>query len=86
MRQLQSEADELNADIYDVFKYVVDLPYAVTDGRGNVKVINHALQQLLGQKTPLCQMPLSSFCSISMQDIIRSTSEPYEARTASTPA
>ncbi|MBO5898014.1 MAG: DHH family phosphoesterase [Clostridia bacterium] len=82
LHQLQSEADELNADIYDVFKYVVDLPYAVADSRGNVKVINHALQQLLGQKSPLCNMSLSSFCSISMQDIIRSTNEPYEVRHA----
>ncbi len=82
LHQLQTEADELNADIYDVFKYVIDLPYAVSDSRGNVKVINHALQQLLGQKTPLCNMPLSSFCSISIQDIIRSTSEPYEVRHA----
>lgn len=82
LRELQAVADDLNADIYDVFKYVIDLPYAVTDARGNVKVINHALQDILGLKSPLCNMPLSSFCSISIQDIIRSTGEPFEVRHA----
>ncbi len=82
LREIQSVADDMSADIYDVFKYVIDLPYAISDSKGNVKVINRALQDLLELKSPICNMPLSSFCSISIQDIIRSTSEPYEVRHA----
>ena len=81
-RELQAAADELNTDVYDVFKYVIDLPYTVVDAKGNVKVINRALQDILGIRSPICNMPLSSFCSIAMPDIIRSVSEPYEVRHA----
>lgn len=82
LREIQTAAEELSTDVYDVFKYVIDLPYAVVDAKGNVKVINRALQDVLGQKSPICNMPLSSFCTISMQDIIRSTGEPFEVRHA----
>lgn len=82
LKEAESLADAMSADIYDVFKYVIDLPYAVADAKGNVKVINRALQDVLGLKTPICNTPLSTFCSISMADIIRSTGEPFEVRHA----
>lgn len=82
LREVQAVADDMSADIYDVFKYVIDLPYAVSDSRGNVKVINRAMQDILGLKSPICNTPLATFCSISIQDIIRSTGEPYELRHA----
>lgn len=44
-------ASELNTGIYDMFRYVIDIPYAVTDADGNIKVINGALQEILGYKT-----------------------------------
>lgn len=82
LHEIQAVADDMSTDIYDVFKYVIDLPYAVSDSRGNVKVINRAMQDILGLKSPICNTPLSTFCSISIQDIIRSTGEPYELRHA----
>ena len=82
LKEVETLADAMSADIYDVFKYVIDLPYAVADAKGNVKVINRALQDVLGLKTPICNTPLSTFCSISMADIIRSTGEPFEVRHA----
>ena len=82
LREIQAVADDMSADVYDVFKYVIDLPYAVADAKGNVKVINRAMQDILGLKSPICNTPLATFCSISMQDIIRSTGEPYELRHA----
>ena len=82
LTEIEEMAEDMSTDIYDVFKYVIDLPYAVSDSKGNVKVINRALQDVLGLKSPLCNTPLSSFCSISIADIIRSTGEPYEVRHA----
>ena len=82
LREVEATADDMIADVYDVFKYVIDLPYAVSDSKGNVKVINRALQDVLGLRSPICNTPLSAFCSISIQDIIRSTSEPFEVRHA----
>ncbi len=82
MREVLSAADDMTTQIGDVFKYVIDLPYAISDSRGNVKVINRALQEILSFRSPLCNIPLSSFCSISIQDIIRSAGEPREVRFA----
>lgn len=79
---IREAADAMNTEVYDVFRYVADLPYAIVDAKGTVKVTNRALQEILEQHSPVCNIPLSSFCSIPMQEIIRSTAEPWEARRA----
>ncbi len=82
LREVMLAAEDMTTEISDVFKYVIDLPYAISDSRGNVKVINRALQDLLSFKSPICNVPLSTFCAISIHDIIRSTGEPREVRFA----
>ncbi len=82
LHEVMLAAEDMTTEIGDVFKYVIDLPYAISDNKGTVKVINRALQDLLSFKSPICNVPLSSFCSISIQDIIRSTGEPREVRFA----
>ncbi len=82
INEVLAAADHMTTEISDVFKYVIDLPYAISDAKGNVKVVNRALQDILGATSPICNIPLSSFCSIHIQDIIRSTGEPREVRFA----
>ena len=82
LHEAQAAADDMTTEIGDVFKYVIDIPYAISDAKGNVKVINRALQDILAFKSPICNVPLSTFCPISIQDIIRSTGEPRELRFA----
>lgn len=82
VQEIRHAAEDMNTEVYDVFKYIVDIPYAIADASGNVKVINRALQEILELRSPICNIPLSTFCSISMQDIIRSAGEPHELRRA----
>ncbi len=63
------DADRLNTEIYDVFKYVADLPYAVVDLKGNVKAINSAMQSILGLSSPLYNAPLRMFCDVSTEEL-----------------
>ncbi|MBR5616510.1 MAG: DHH family phosphoesterase [Clostridia bacterium] len=82
LHEVMLAAENMTTEIGDVFKYVIDLPYAISDNRGNVKVVNRALQDLLSFKSPICNVPLSTFCSISINDIMHSTNEPRETRFA----
>ena len=66
-----NEAAELMAtEISDMFRYVVDVPYAIVSADGMVKIVNGAMQDILQLRSPLCNVPLSSFCTVSMKDII----------------
>ena len=82
LQEVLSAAEDMTGEIDDVFKYVIDLPYAISDSRGNVKVVNRALQDILGFNSPICNIPLSTFCTVGIQDIIRSTGESREVRFA----
>ena len=62
-------ADHVNTDVYDMFRYVIDVPYAVIGKDGVVKIINSALQDVLGYTTPVCNIRLSEFCAVPV-DII----------------
>ena len=44
------EAKQIETEIYDMFKYIIDLPYAIVDREGKVKIMNGALQDILGYK------------------------------------
>ena len=66
-----NEAAELMAtEISDMFRYVVDVPYAIVSANGMVKIVNGAMQDILQLRSPLCNVPLSSFCTVSMKEII----------------
>ncbi|MBQ7338171.1 MAG: DHH family phosphoesterase [Clostridia bacterium] len=69
LRGIADDAERLNTEIYDVFKYVADLPYAVVDLKGNVKAINSAMQSILGLSSPLYNAPLRTFCDISPAEL-----------------
>ena len=69
LKKINREARQLETEIYDMFRYIIDMPYAVVDRDGKVKVINGALQDILGYKNAVSGISLSAFCSVPMQVI-----------------
>lgn len=55
---------QFETEIYDVFRYIIDLPYAVIDRNGKVKVMNGALLDILGYKNAVSGIDVSEFCSV----------------------
>ncbi len=66
-----NEAAELmTTEVSDMFRYVVDLPYAIVNEDGMVKIVSGALQDILQFRSPVCNVPLDTFCSVPMKDVI----------------
>ncbi len=63
-------AELMTTEISDMFRYVVDIPYAIIGADGMVKIVSGALQDILQYRSPLCNVPLSTFCSVPMKDVI----------------
>ncbi len=63
------EASQIETEIYDMFRYIIDYPYAIVDRDGKVKVMNGALQDILGHKKALSGISLSQFCSVPINTI-----------------
>lgn len=64
------EAEEMTTEISNLFRFMVDIPYAVVNAEGEVRIVSGELQNILGAPSPLCNVPLSSFCPIEMKDVI----------------
>ncbi len=62
IKRAQEEAEQQGTDIYRMFRTAVDIPYAVVNASGSVRVINTALQEILGFRSPVCNIPLSDLC------------------------
>ena len=79
IRRATETAEQLNTDIYRLFRTVVDLPYAVVNADGSVRVINTAMQNILGFHSPVCNIPLGEICPGVTVDLlagaVRSTSD-----------
>ncbi len=60
----------LETEIYDIFRYIIDLPYAVIDSQGKVRIINGALQDILGIKRAVSGIDLSEICSVSAKTVM----------------
>ena len=58
----QALSDQLNSDIYRIFRNTVDIPYAVMNSDGRVRVINTSLKDILKFRSPVCNIPLSDIC------------------------
>ena len=66
-----NEAAELmTTEVSDMFRYVVDIPYAIVNSDGMVKIVSGALQSILQFRSPVCNVPLSQFCTVPIEDII----------------
>lgn len=70
-------AELLTADIYRMFRSVIDIPYAVVNSDNRVRVINTAMQNILGARSPVCDLPLSDVCpSVSREQLITALRNP----------
>ena len=63
-------AELMSTEISDMFRYVVDIPYAIVNDEGTVKIVSGALQDVLQFRSPVCNVPLSSFCSVPIKDVV----------------
>lgn len=71
MRKAEVAAEQVGTDIYRLFRTSVDIPYAVVNGDGTIRVVNTALQTILGARGPVCNIPLCEVCPhISMEHIV----------------
>jgi len=73
LAEIRAEMDAgeaLNTEIHDLFKYTVDLPYAVVDLNGRIQVANRELQEVLGITHSLYKGQLSDFCSSGIKDML----------------
>ncbi len=69
-------ADRLNSDIYRLFRNSINIPYAVVNSDGRVRVINRALKDILGYRSPVCNIPLGEVCpGLSLENIMTGTGE-----------
>ena len=62
-------ADRMTTEIGDLFRYVVDIPYAIADDKGMVKIVSNRLQEILQFASPICNQPLASFCQVPIEDV-----------------
>lgn len=70
-RRAEATAEQVGTDIYRLFRTSVDIPYAVVNGDGTVRIINTALQDILGYKSPICSIPLRDVTSdVTMEEIV----------------
>lgn len=70
VKSAEAQAEAMNTEIYDVFRYIIDVPYAVVSTDGRVKVVNGALQDILGLPGATCNMALSDFCNIPVKRLM----------------
>ena len=63
-------AELMTTEVSDMFRYVVDIPYAIVGADGMVKIVSGALQDILQYRSPICNVPLTAFCTVPMQEIV----------------
>ena len=81
-RSEQVMMETLNIKMHNLFKYMVDLPYAIADEHGRVRAVNAALQDLIGARDPFFRGNVSDICGgVSLQTIIEAGNRPREKST-----
>ncbi len=69
-KQARKLAEGAGTDVYRMFRTTVDLPYAIVNSRGHIRVINTALQDILGWRSPVCDTPFSEVIpALTVEDI-----------------
>lgn len=81
-RTEQVMLETLNTKMHNMFKYMVDLPYAIADEHGRVRAVNSALQTLLGAKDPFFRGNITDICGgTTLQTVIESGAKPRDKGT-----
>ncbi len=74
IRRAEEEADRLNTEILQIFRHAVDYPFAVIDENGKVRILNGALQDILGYRSIVTGIDFAEFCDVAL-NIITSRAE-----------
>ena len=61
-QKAENLAERQSSDIYRLFRATVDIPYAVVSDDGRARVVNTAMQNILGLRSPVCNLPLEDIC------------------------
>ncbi len=69
LKEARTQADLSDTEIYDMFRYVIDVPYALVGSDGKVKVMNGALQDILGHKSAVSGIDFSEICPLHIKSI-----------------
>ncbi len=72
VREAEEAAELVNTEVCDMFRHVIDVPYAIMDEDGVVKVVNDALRDILEFKDPVCNTGFDSICSTPYTEVINS--------------
>lgn len=72
VKRAKHNAMQIETEIYDMFRYIIDLPYAIIDRDGKVKIMNGALQDILGYSNAVSGIDFSEICSVSVKSVIAS--------------
>ena len=64
VKKAEEEARLIDTEIYDMFRYVIDMPYTVIDSDGKIKIMNGALQDILGYRNAVCGIDFSEICPV----------------------
>ncbi len=57
-KKAEQIAEEVGTDVYRMFRSTIDLPYAIVNSDGHVRIVNSAMQSILHFKSPVCDTPL----------------------------
>ncbi len=69
LKDARIQADLSDTEIYDMFRYVINVPYALVGSDGKVKVMNGALQDILGHKSAVTGIDFSEICPLHIKSI-----------------
>ncbi len=69
LKDARAQADLSDTEIYDMFRYVIDVPYALVGSDGKVRVMNGALQDILGHKSAVSGIDFSEICPLHIKSI-----------------
>ena len=87
MKRAEKTAEQLSGDVYRTFRSEADIPYAVVNSDGMVRVVNTALQDILGYRTPVCNLPLREICPrVSFERLTAAARTPERSGEAEIPS
>lgn len=70
LKAAENREKEYNTDIAGMFRFTIDFPYALADSNGDIKVMNGALQNILGYSSAVSRINISEICSVPFQQIM----------------
>lgn len=69
LKEARMWADLSDTEIYDMFRYVINVPYALVGSDGKVRVMNGALQDILGHKSAVSGIDFSEICPLHIKSV-----------------